>query len=141
MAGIRLRRETEPQWVDLGNEAGLLALPPTTLLVGVARIRADAIVAELLAGQEAITKAGGTIVGGPDLGDEDHIESAREAAFILSVAEVAVIDWKNVLSAEGTAIEFDVSLLGDLLSDNAVAQRFMRNYMHPLNQVAAEGNG
>ncbi|MBI4921857.1 MAG: hypothetical protein HY834_08915 [Devosia nanyangense] len=138
--GIRLNRPTEPVWVDLGRGAAVLAEAPSTPTVYAARAAAQALFVELVEAGEAVTRAGGRITGLPDLTDPMQAKGQQDALFVVCLAEIVVSDWKGILSAEGTEVEFDPALLVFLFEDHAAADRFMGNYLHPLNQVVAEGN-
>lgn len=137
---IRLQRNREPVWVDIGEGASVFCVPPTTVLVYAAREQAAANIAQLKEVGEAASMLGGHLDDMPDISDEIGESATRTAWFVISLAELAVTDWKHILSAEGTPLTFDRSLLAELFSEVNRADLFYRNYLHPLNQVVAEGN-
>lgn len=141
MTGIRLKRATEPAWVSVGRGAKLLAAPPTTMLVYIARAEATRLLAEAASAGEAFSKAGFHVEGRPDFTDPQLARAVYDGLFVLALVEQAVSDWDGVLAEDGAPLPFDPALLGVLLQDHAVADKFLGNYLHPLNAVSAEGNG
>lgn len=136
--GIRLVSNREPRWIEIGSGAAVLCEAPTTFRVFAARGKADAIVTELKEAGTVVTQMGGEIVGVPDLSDAEHEASVREAAFIIALGELVITDWRNVLSADGTVLGFDATMIADLLSDQAIALEFRSGYLKPLYEVVDE---
>jgi len=129
-----------PAWVELVGGAAVLALPPSTPLVYAARAHAESLLADLVSSGEAVTRAGGYIAGVPDLASDEQRDGTKESLFVVSLAELAVTDWRGVADADGEPLEFRPAGLVHLLSDAVVADAFRRNYLKPIHEVVLEGN-
>lgn len=138
---IRLTRRRDPEWVALGRGAALFCAPATTMIVHAARARAQALFVELIEAGTVVTMAGGTIEGVPDLSDPSRARGAQDALFVVSLAELVTTDWRGILDDDDAPLTFDSAHLALLLSDHEVTDNFLTQYLHPLNQVVAEGNG
>ena len=137
---LRLHKPAEQVTIPLPGGATLTCIPATTPLVYAARARADALLADLVSAGEAVSKAGGRIEGGPDLDSPDGLAGTRHALFVLSVAEIAAIDWSGVGDAAGTELAFEAALLAELMIQPAVADAFQAQYLRPIHEAIAEGN-
>lgn len=137
---IVLNEAPAPRWVELFNGAALFAAPPTTALVYAARAVAEGWMADLMANGEAVTRAGGHLVGLPDFTDELERKALENSLFVVALAERAVTDWRGIGTADGTAIEFDAAYLPGLLADAAVSDAFLTKYLRPIHEVTKEAN-
>lgn len=142
--GHRLKVAQEPEWVDLCNGARVFAHPPLTPLVYAARAHAQSLLADLQASGEAVTKVGGRITGVPDLLTPEGIEATTQSLFVLSLAELAVIDWSGILDEDkedDVPLKYAPHLLVHMMADVALADAFLSKYLGPRNAVVSEGNG
>lgn len=130
----------EAGWIDIGNGAALFAAPPTAALVFAARGRADMLLLALDAGEEAVTLAGGAVEGLPDLMRPEDRRGLHNALFALSLAEIAVSDWRGIGDDAGNELAFDVRLLAELMRQPQVAETWQARYLQVLNLVSAEKN-
>ena len=137
---MRLKRQTAPGWVELHDGAALLCAPATTALVYAARAAATALLVDLIAAGEAVTKVGAHIEGMPDLGAPEQAEATRQSMFLISFAEMSAMDWRNVFDEDGQPIPFDPALLAQLLASPQAADAFTRNYLADRIEVATEAN-
>lgn len=137
---LKLYRPTGPTWVPLPAGAALLCAPVSTALAYAARARADALLVELQSAGEVVTKAGGHIVGGPDLTTPDGLAGARQSLFVVSLAEIAATDWRGVGDEDGVTLKFDAGHMAMLMAHPAVAEEFQSEYLKPVYAVISEGN-
>lgn len=137
---LKLTRRTEPEWIEVGGGAAVLAMPPTTILVYAARARAEALLADLVSAGEAVTKAGGHITGALDTESDEGKAGITHMLFVVSLAEIAIVDWRGVGDVDGKVLKFDASLVSHLLADSTAADNFQRRYLTPINEVVDEGN-
>lgn len=137
---LKLYRPTAANWVPLPGGAALLCEPISTALAYAARARADALLVELQSAEEVVTKAGGRIVGGPDLDTPEGLAGTRQSLFVVSLAEMSATDWRNVGDDDGKPIKFDAGHMAMLMAHPGVADAFQANYLSPLASVLAEGN-
>jgi hypothetical protein len=138
--GIRLNLRTEPAWIEIANGAAMLTKAPSTTLVMSARAKAEALLDQIMGGAGAIHLTGATITDLPDLDDELAVAGLKDALFVCSLAELSVIDWRNIYSAEGTEVVFDEALIPTLMEDARIAEVFLRRYLDPLDLAVTEGN-
>lgn len=138
--GIRLVLSNEPAWIEIADGAALLAKPPTTTLVMSARAKAEALLDKILDGADAIELTGAHIGDLPDLDDDMAVAGLKDALFVSCLAELSVIDWRNIHSAEGNPVLFDEALIPTLMEDARIAEVFLRRYLNPLDLVVTEGN-
>lgn len=137
---LKLSRRTEPEWIELVGGAAVHALPPSSVLVYMARARAEALLADLVSAGEAVTKAGGFISGGFDTQSEDGKAGLTHMLFVVSLAELAIVDWRGVGDVDGKPLKFDASLVVHLLADSTASDLFQRRYLTPIHEVVDEGN-
>lgn len=137
---LKLRRSREPVWVELVAGAALYCEPPSTPLAYAARARADALLVELQEAEEVVTKAGGRITGTPDLSSPEGLAATRQSLFVVSLAEIAVRDWRGVGDADGAPLKFDAGHMAELMADPLVADAFYGRYLQPVHEVVLEGN-
>lgn len=132
----------EPSWVELFSGVAFYCAPATAQTVQIAKVRADAIMVDLAAGGEAVTRVGAHILGMPDLADDDAVEGTRQTLTIISVAEIVVSDWRNVFDDAKVKkpIPFQKALLARLLSDQRVFEAFSTKCLKSVHQVFEEGN-
>ncbi|MBX6323496.1 MAG: hypothetical protein IRY94_16860 [Rhodospirillaceae bacterium] len=116
---IRLELKREPHWLDLGHGVRVHVRPCTTALVMAAR-------AALARGSEPVM-------------DEAAL-GARTAAFLKTLARLAIDDWEGVGDAQGqpaTVTPEGVEALMDLWP---IAESFERHYLGPALLLDAEKN-
>lgn len=138
---ITLGRPKTDGWIQLYDGGALHVRPADTTIVQIAQARADSLIEELADAGVAVTKAGGTIVDLPDLSDDSSKEGVRRALFILSLAEIAVDDWRNILDENGHAIPFKAAQLATLFTDPLVSQAFLPRYLAGAYEEIEAGNG
>ena len=136
---VRLSLRRGPEWVDVGSGASLFCSPPTSFLVHAARAAANALIVELKASGETVTRAGGRIAGIPDLTDERNVEGLFNSLFTISAAEIAVMEWRGVETERGEPLNFDPKHLALLFQSADISDRFRRSYFRPLDEVTKEG--
>lgn len=136
----KAEQQAEPSWFDLHNGAALLCVPPTSALLSAAESMAEAVMVDLAASHEAVTRVGGRIVGTIDLSNEAAVEGTRQTLVLVSLMELTVRDWRGILGTDRKPIKFRPSLLALLLSDVTVCRAIERRYLKPLHEVVAEGN-
>jgi hypothetical protein len=137
---LRLRTSSEPEWIALVDGAEVLVRPPTTFVVFAAQAKADTLYRQLQEGVDTITIAGGTIDGLPPMETPEQIQAVKETLFVLTLADAAIVDWRNINDDDGAPLAFDPKLLVHFVSHKDAAKAFLANYLHPLNQVVMEGN-
>ena len=126
--------------VRLPGNASLECLPVSTPIAYAARARADSLLAELVSAGEAVTKAGGRLHGVPDLSSEDGLSGARQALFVVSLAELAAVGWTGIGGDDGSELSFAASHMAQLMLHPGVAEAFQSQYLNSLHGLIAEGN-
>lgn len=137
---LKLYKPSDPTWVELPAGAALLCMPISTALAYAARARADTLLVELQSAGEVVTKAGGHIVGGPDLSTPDGLAGARQSLFVVSLAEIVATDWRGVGDDDGATLKFDAGHMAMLMAHPSVAEAFQSEYLRPVYAVLSEGN-
>ncbi len=137
---LKLYKPKAADWVPLPGGAALLCEPISTPLAYAARARADALLVELQSADEVVTKAGGRIVGTPDLDTPEGLAGTRQSLFVVSLAELAARDWRNVGDDDDVPLKFDTAHMAALMAHPGVAEAFQAQYLNSLAAVLAEGN-
>lgn len=129
----------DPRWLDLADGASVLARPVGTAIVYAARARADHLIATLKEAGAAVTRAGGTVTGVPDIEGEADEKGVWDMLFALSLAELTVEDWKGVTRGR-QPVPFKPDLLAAFMADVRIADLFIARQMAKQNEAASEGN-
>ena len=116
---LRLDLKREPYWLDLGHGVRLHVRPCTTALVMAAR----AAVARTAPPQDE--RAAGTLT----------------AAFVKTLAQLAVDRWEGVGDAKGKAVAVSPQGVEALMDLWPIADAFERQYLGPALLLEEEKNG
>lgn len=127
--------------VRLYDGGVVMSLPASTPTVYAARARADALLVTLIEGGIAITKAGGTVSGVPDLSDPVEKQGVWDALFALSLAEILITGWEGIEDDEGQDLPFAPANIVHLMSDPRAADIYVGKVMARQRDGQAEGNG
>ena len=117
---IRLDLKREPYWLDLGHGVRLHVRPCTTALVMAARA---AVARDANAPPD--NQAAGTLT----------------AAFVKTLAKLAVDAWEGVRDAEGTPAAITPEGVEALMDLWPIADAFERQYLGPALLLEEEKNG
>ncbi|KQT50336.1 hypothetical protein ASG47_19730 [Devosia sp. Leaf420] len=96
----------------------------------------------MIAGGIAMTKAGASVEGMPDLNDLVAVEATRQSLFLVCLAEMVASDWRGIFGPEADdgEVAFDPAHVASLFTDPEVADSFSRFYLSGHTEVVAEGN-
>lgn len=128
-----------PRWLDLTDDAKVLALPVNSAIAYAARARADALLVQAAEAGSVVTKLGAHITGLPDLTDEVEQNGVWTMFYTLSIAELTVTDWDGVTENK-EPVPFRPALLARLLADDRAIDAFTRQQLRRHNSLVREGN-
>lgn len=144
MKMIRLTLPTEPYWIDPRPGLRVQVKPLTTAVYGAARSRGAAKAAELRTHRDAVTAAGGTVAGLPDLDDPHVRQGILDQLLAESLAVYAIVAWEGVgepgLGQDDVPAPVTPENLEAFARLGGVADDFVTAYLMPLAEAAAEGN-
>jgi hypothetical protein len=117
---IRLDLKREPYWLDLGHGVRLHVRPCTTALVMAARA---------------------AVARGADAQPDEQAAGTLTAAFVKTLARLAVDAWEGVGDAEGKAVAISPQGVEALMDLWPIADAFERQYLGPALLLEEEKNG
>ena len=117
---IRLDLKREPYWLDLGHGVRLHVRPCTTALVMAARA---------------------AVARGADARPDETAAGTLTAAFVKTLARLAVDAWEGVGDAEGKPTAVTLEGIEALMDLWPIADAFERQYLGPALLLEEEKNG
>lgn len=137
---ISVQPSTTPVAIPLYDGGVVMSLPVSSPVVYAARARADALIVVLSESGEAVTRAGGHVLGVPDLSDPIERQGVWDAMFALSLAEMQITGWDGIVDEDGKDLPFKAGNIVHLMRDARAADLYVSQAMAPYRKRETEKN-